>query len=340
MAEVKVTSELIVIAAVYADQIIAQANRETPILTSGRIRVMPGAGKGLQFVVSGDGAAAESIAETDDVSNFASDPQQDVTIPWATIVSAFSVTDKARLAAIGANPMSNAALSSQKVMEAASAVLKLANQQFYTGTGANQVVGLVDAIGDDANTYAGIDRTIPANAYWQPYVVDPGVPTPLTLALIQGDLAAIKVKSGMRPDLALVSPATYQKVKGVFTAVSSYNFSVSPPAAAGMPAMLSTEAGINVDGCIFLEDTWAPDGDIFYLNTSYVWMEHLVPDGAYTDGLPADLLPLVQARVLPLGMHIKSLAGAGLYNRHVVASYPQLAVRRPNACGTRYNVAV
>ena len=338
MAEVKVTSELIVIAAVYADQIIAQANRETPLLTSGRIRVLPGSGKGLQFVVSGDGAAAESIAETDDITNFASDPQQDVTIPWGTLVSAFSVTDKARLAAVGANPMSNAALSAQKVMEAASAVLKLANQQFYTGTGANQIVGLADAIGDDANTYAGIDRTVLANAYWRPYVVDPGVPTPLSIAQVRTDLAAIKVKSGMRPDLALGSPATYQKVKSMLDASTQYTHVVNQPQV-GVP-VISTNVSVDIDGCMFMEDSWAPDGTIFYLNTSYIWMEHLVPDEAYTEGLPADLLQIVQSRALPMGMHIKCLAGAGLYNRHVVASYPQLAVRRPNACGTRYNVAV
>lgn len=347
MADVLQTSDLIVIAQNYRGDVVRQANRKAVALSL--FEWKEGEGNSISLVAEGTGANAETFNEGADAANFGSDKQKAAILPFARYRGNIHISGTARAAArTSRTPLGNVQIWARNIVNASAAVASSMNADVYVGAGGNALVGLASAIGDVANTYAGIDRSDSANAYWRPYVVDPGVATALTFDQIRKDLSAIYIASGTKPDVALVHPDVLRAIATLFDPVKWYSYIVQSAElmTAGARGRASFDGGIgaiNFDGCNFVEDKDCPSGLIHYVSTPHVRMEYQPIDDSDILGMgdeSADVVADDGFGPTPLGLTVEMLGKAGDSDRAMVKGYPQLGVERPNACGTRYHVAV
>lgn len=340
MSDVALSSDLIVIAQNYKDDLVTQINYTATSLKL--LQATPGEGPGVALVAVGDGLAAETFDEGAAAENFGSNVQKASTIPWARYRKNIHVTGTAiAVAKNSRTPLGNVRLWAEEMLRAVELVAKKLDTDLFVGAGGNALVGLDLAIGSTSNTYAGIDRSDSANAFWRPTVVDAGA-VALTFAAIRSDLAAIKVLSQYKPDIAIVSPATYNKVASLYDPQKQYLYSVVDKVfLAGRQAVLLEGGcgGISIDGCVFVEDAFCPANTIYYLNSRFVKMEYC-PFDLGIEGDEASMLPMVDSMgdSIPLGLSFEMLAKNGDSNRAMMKLYPQLAVLRPNSCGVRSNI--
>ena len=338
------TAALLVLAQNYAGDIVRQFNRRSATLAF--LRKTPGEGKNCAFGAQGDGAEGEAYAEGADASNFAADSQSGAILPWAQYRSNFSVSGLAKATARSSRtPEGNIELIARDIVDASAALASKINVAIFTGvSGASpgQIVGLAEAIGSTSNTYATIDRSSGANAFFRPYVVDPGSATALTFAQIRLDLTSIMKKGGVKPNLAIVGPETLNAIGALYDPQKQYVYQAMK--VMGGDGMIELDGGtgaIKFDGCAFVEDKDCPEGNIYYLNTDVVELQYLPLDepamGGSDEMVDADITDGVDQ--IPLGIRIEALARSGDADKVMVKVYPQLVVKRPNMCGTRKHVA-
>jgi hypothetical protein len=337
MTDTRQDLSLITLAQNYRGDTIRQINRRTTLLRLLEMRA--GSGKNVAWAPEASGQLAENYAEGADAANFASDAQAAATLSWGLYRGNFHLSQLAMdAAATSGTPLGNEALFARNLVNATTKLASTLNVDLYTGAGTGTLLcGLDQAIGSISNTYATIARG--SNSYWQPNVFDPGSATTLTLSQIRADLATIKKIGGTRPDWAMVSPATFVKVVGLFDATRRY---VQDIKNSSDPSKL--DAGyqvVEVDGTIFVEDKDAPDGAIYYLNRDHCFLEYL-PSAMERALMAANVQ--VDANdgygLFPLGFHYHMLAKNGPSERAEVLSTMQLCVDRPNTCGKRLNVDV
>jgi hypothetical protein len=342
MADIPQTLALITLQQAYRDDIVRQVNRKSVILRL--LEWRKGEGKNVAGVAQSSGAVAESYAEGADATNFGSDAQAPTILSWGEYRSNFHVTGLAMAtAATSATPMGNQQLWKRNMVDAGGVLTSLINADVYVGNAANKIVGLSEAIGSVSNTYAGIDRT--TEAYWRPYVIDPGVATALTFDQIRKDLAAIYITSGSRPEIALVHPSVLRAVGALFDPQKQYQMRTDLVPTMGQRGAVSFQGGVGAiyfDGCWFVEDKDAPNNRIHYLSTEHVWMEYLPLDLSQVPGLDDEVIDMQTDDgygITPLGARLEMLSKAGDSERAMMKTYLQMKVDRPNACGIRYNVA-
>lgn len=335
MADSPQTLAAVILAATYRDKIVKAINRKSvglsvfPIITSrtGQIR----------WSIDGDGQVAENFAEGADVANYGSDEQVGASLSWGLYRAPFRVTDLARsVSRLTANPQENAALWAKNIVSGSAKLATSLNAAMYGGAGTGTTIaGLGVAIGDAANTYAGIDRT--AKAYWRPTVTDPGSATVITIDQIRDDLRKIYEASGESPDIALVNPTIFNKITALADGNRRYVDTVA--GANGDIKLRFGAQAVDVDGCVFVKDKDATAATIFYANTSVVHWEVLP-----LNPVPDEIVQSVQANdgfgVIPASFDYQTLAKTGASSKGVVTSQIQLVVEQPNACGVRKNVAV
>lgn len=339
MADVTQTLALIVLAQNYAGDIVRNINRRSVLL-----QILPsvaGDGKNVGWVAASSGAVAEFVADGADASDFGSDAQAGAILPWVWARSNIHVSTGAMASARASRtPLGNIDLWARNMLDSATALSDKINKGLYSGAGGLALTGLGQAIGLDNNTYATIDRTVLANAFWKPYVVDPGVLTAITRDQIRSDMAAIYVACGERPDFAMVSPAVYKAVASIFDPNKFYM----------METMVSDfkaqfEGGsqmLKFDGMTLIEDKDATESTIFYLNSRHCRIEYIpLNDLAMGAGDESMQMGLTDGVVqLPLGLTVQMLGKAGLSDRAQMVAQLQLVVDRPNAFGVRKNVAI
>lgn len=335
------TVALLILAQNYAGDIVRQINRRAVALSL--LAKLPGEGKNVAWAAEASGASAEAYAEGADASTFAADAQSSAIIPWSFYRSNFSVSGFAKAAArTSRTPEGNIELIARDMLNATAALSDKINKDLYVGLSGQtpgQIVGLDEAIGDDGNVYATIDRS--TSAFWRPYVVDPGAATALTFAQIRSDLAQIMKVGGVKPNIALVGPETLNAVAALFDPQKFYMYQTTK--VLGAEGMIELEGGVGAikfDGCYFVEDKDAPEGNIYYVNTDAVRVEYLPLDEPMMGG--SDEMKDTQAydgfEEIPLGMRIEALARTGDADKAMIKVYPQLVVQRPNQCGKRLNV--
>lgn len=344
MADVPLTQALIVIAQNYAGDIVRQINRTSVLLKLLAPTFRPMEGKNAAWVAEGDGAVAESFASGADPGNFGSDSQTPATIPHGRYWAPFHVNGDAMAAAASSRtPAGNIELWKRQMVNGAEKLAKLLNTDLYTGAGGNDLVGLDAAIGSLVNTYATIDRTDGTKAFWLPSTF--AVAAPLTFDLVRGDLAAIKLACGYKPDFAMVSSLTLNKLAALFDPLKQYVFErnvQAVPTASGLIALDGGVGAIRFDGCTFVEDSYCPANTIYYCNSQYMRMEYLdaansvIPFGG-GDTMIGGLTDGVDT--IPLGTMLEVLAKTGDSQKAYLKVYPQLVVERPNAFGKRSNIA-
>lgn len=338
------TEALLILAQNYAGDIVRQINRRSTALAL--LRKIPGEGKNVAWAAESDGAVSEYYAEGADASNFAADGQSAAILPWCFVRSNFAVSGFAKAAARSSRtPEGNIELIARDIVNASAALADKINKGIFTGQSGQtpgQIVGLDEAIGLAANTYAQIDRSSGSNAFWRPYVVDPGSPTALTFSQIRTDQAEIMKKCGVKPNLAFVGPTTMTAIAALFDPQKLYLMqTVKVQGAEGMVELEGGVQAIKFDGCYFVEDKDATEGKIYYLNTDAVHLEYLPLDEPMMGG--SDEMADTQAYdgfdSIPLGMRVEALAHSGDADKAMIKVYPQLVVKRPNQCGVRKNVA-
>lgn len=335
------TSSLIVVAQNYRDDIVRNINRLAVALKL--FQPTPGEGPNIAWVAEGSGVTAETYAEGAAAVNFSSDSQTACTLTWARYRGLFEVSGTAlAVAANSRTPIGNIQLWARNMTNAAMGVAKLMDTDFYTGAGGNALVGLDSAIGSVSNTYASIDRSQVANAFFRPLVSD-SAGAGLTFAQIRSDMASIYTQSGYRPDVALVSPNTYNKIAALYDPQKFYMIRTDIRevilAGRGAVSLEGGPGGLGFDGCVFVEDAFAPDNKIYYLNSLWTRMEYLPANMSNLGGdETAELAMSDSAGTVPLGMEFEVLAKVGDSERAEMKLYPQLAVERPNACGVRINI--
>jgi hypothetical protein len=308
MADVPVTVALLVLAQNYRGRLTKQINRRCVTLRT--LPIVVGAGLNVAFGV---------------------------------YRAPFHITEHARrVAASTLTPDGVQNIVSNKMEASSSKLADTINTALFTGAGTGTTIAGFDvAIGSLVNTYGGIDRTVGANAYWLPYVIDPGSLTALTLAQIRTDLGKIRDAGGECPDVAYVSTDVYNVVAGLFDDNRFYTQNIQT--ARGEIILDASQKGIVVDGCTFLPERSAPANTIYYVNTNYAQIEALPPD-------PRALAEVVSLGGVemnaddgygptPLSMVCEKLGRTGASDKYEMLSTLQLKVLRPNTCGVRKNVA-
>lgn len=337
------TAALLVLAQNYAGDITRQINRRSVALSI--LAKNADEGKNVAWAAQGSGAIAEAYVEGADAANFATDSQKPATLPWVYYRSNFQVSGFAKAAArTSRTPEGNIELLARDMLDGVSALSDKINKDLYVGLSGQtpgQIVGFDEAIGLDTNTYATIDRTV--DAFWKPYVVDPGAPTALTFQQIRADLAAIMVAGGMKPDIAFVGPTTHTTIAGLFDPQKQYVMQTLPPevVARELPMYQGGAGVLRFDGCFFIEDKDAPEGKIYYVNSSVVSVQYL-PHGEIFPGMADETMDVGMTDgvdQIPLGLRMEGLAKTGDADKVTMMVYPQLRVKRPNMCGVRKNIS-
>ena len=332
MADVPQTLSLITLAQEYRGDVVRQINRRCTLLKL--LRIVRGEGKNCAWVAEGSGQIAENYSEGAAAANFGSDEQDPATLQWGLYRGLFHVTKLALdTAATSRTPAGNRALLGRNMANAAAATADLVEDDLFNGAGTGTLIaGLDVAIGDTTNTYAAIVRG--SNAYWQPYVVDPGSSTPVTIAQIRADIGTIGDNCGEAPDIAVCSTGVFNAVAGLFDANRRWNMVNTARGAIKLDAGFE---GIEVDGCMFVKARRATANQIYYLNTSNVEVQTLP-----SADIPLEVLDAIQADdgygSVPLDMSFEMLAKVGPASRGEALATCQLVVRRPNSCGVRKNV--
>lgn len=338
------TTGLIVLAQEYRGDLVNQINRRAVTLAIFGSR--RGGGKNIAWAPKHDGAYAESYAEGANVTTYGSDGQASAIIPWSMYRANFSVSGLAKATSrTSSSPERNIELWAENMLSGAEKLADLMNKDIYTGVGPvgteTKFFGLDYAIGTDNNIYAGIDRTVLANAYWKPYIADnAGVPQALTFNQIRTDLATIATRGGQRPNVALVSPLTLVAIASLFDPVKQYIYEVM--GAGGKVVLEGGTGAIYFDGCYFIEDKDATDGKIYYGNTRAIEMEVLPQDepgpGMEDEVMDAELVDGFET--IPIGLRLEMIARTGDADNAMMKTYLGLVVRRPNQCGVRKDILI
>jgi len=332
MADVPQTLALITLAQEYRGDIIRQINRRVTLLKL--LRITRGAGQNVAWVAEGDGATAENYSEGADASNFTSDEQDPATLSWGLYRAPFKVTKLAMdAAATSRNPVGNRALLARNMANSAAKLADLVEDDLFNGAGTGTLIaGLDVAIGDTTNTYANIVRG--SNAYWQPYVVDPGSATNISIAQIRTDIGQIGENCGESPDIAVCSTGVFNAVANLFDTNRRWNMVNT---SRGQIKLDAGYEGIEVDGCMFVKAFKATANQIYYLNSDHAEIQTL-PDAR----VPFEVMDALSADdgygSVPLDMMFEPLAKTGPLTKGEVLTTVQLKIERPNTCGVRKNV--
>lgn len=359
MADVPFTLALMIGAIPYLLPMTSQIGRTAPLYS--RLRKVRASGKLASEVIEKGGATVSNIAEGADGPDASVNGEDKYVHDFGTYSSVIKITEQARRASsVSTGPAGSTGTYSAKLANQVATrvvqILEKLESHLWTGTGpgANQIVGFEDAIGDTTNTYAGIDRTIPGNEYWQPNVFDDGVPTSPTKALIEDDMTEIATnayKPGS-PDIIIANDKIFNAVRQTLQGQVSYNVTTQNPA---MPNDLSVQVSMGVlqfGNAVMFKDVYAPVDSITYLNSQYVWLEYLPYAQALMDAMamldPEVMNAIREAmmnadlsdQLLPLDMMIKELGATGAADKLMLGAFPTLVVSRPNACGMRKNISV
>ena len=353
MATVAFSTIEATLADLFYDDIANQINRS--VVLAQVLDVRPGTGKNIQWSAK-TGTATPSgavIADGADVSTFNNDTKQPAVLQYGTYHDAFAVTGKAMAAARAAgNP---AELASLMVDELGDSVERLASAvatDVYLGSGATDNMfglygslgaGAVDAIGD-TGTYAGIDRSVVTQ--WQSNVVDAALAdfSSNAFTLMRQLRRQIYVASGERPDIFVTDPVQHEKLGLAYQAERRYTDTVRR----NDGTVIRLDGGYQVlefDGISVIEDVLHPAQKVTALNSRHVFLTQLAdsPDAMNqamgSIGIAGTPEEQFGAQSTRLTARIQPLAITGDAFKYQLILYPNVVVKRPNACGVITNLA-
>lgn len=325
----------------FEDRVAMQINRA--VVLAQLLPKSAGQGKNIQWVARFGSAAPTAngvIADGADVSVYESDTKVPAVLQFGTYNQAFSLTGKARAAAMAAgNPNELMNLFAEEFEEATQRLAVGIGTDLYTGAGtSNIIMGLIASAGGLAatGTYAGIDRG--TYTQWAGNVLaNGGVERPVTFELMRAMRRTIYTASGLKPDLIVCDPLTHERYGNLFGSERRYIQDVRLRG-----EKITLDGGYQVlefDGIPVVEDVLCPAGNMLFLNTAQVHLKQLpdMVDGVNRASGSAAVAGTDEERfgAGPIGMNarIQPLATTGDAFKFQLILYPQLQVRRPNACG-------
>lgn len=341
------------LAELFFDEIANQINRACVL---GQVLdVGPGTGKNIQWSVRTGTATPTTavIADGADVTVFNNDTKQPAVLQYGTYHDAFSVTGKAMAAARAAgNPSELAALLVDELGDSVERLARAVANDVYVGTGATDNMhgiysslgaGTVDAIGD-TGVYAGIDRA--SVAQWQGNVVDASGADfqANAFSLMRQLRREIYTASGERPDIFVTDPIQHEKLGLAYQAERRYTDQVRRSDG----TVIKLDGGYQVlefDGIPVIEDVLHPVQKVTALNSRHVKMSQLAdsPDALNRAmgmvGLAGTPEEQFGEQKMKLYARIQPLAITGDAFKYQLILYPQICVKRPNACGFITNLA-
>jgi hypothetical protein len=285
-----------------------------------------------------------AAADGADVSAYNTDIKVPAYLEYCTYMDAVAIGGRAQAAAASAgNPAELADLLGEEVGEGIRRLALALCTDFYTGTGAsNQVNGLYSATGTTygalkaTGTYAGINRS--TYTEWA-CNVDAGssVNRALTIDLMRDMRRKIYVASGQRPDVIITDPIQFEKYAQLMGLNRRYNQEVT---LRGQKIVLDGGfMALDFDGIPVIEDALHPANAMSFLNTRVCYLTQL----PFYSPQPNDMGEVMLAGTseeqfgegnIKLSARIKHLAEAGDALKLQIICYPQIVVRRPNACGS------
>ena len=327
------------------EQTTAVGRRKTAVA---RVFLRPGTGKNIQWTVRTGTATPGTavIADGADVSTFNTDDKDPAVLQYGTYHDAFAITGKAMAAAGAAgNPAELAALLTDDLGDSIERISRAITADVYNGDGSTDTIhGLfasgAPAIGD-TGVYAGINRA--SVAQFQGNVVD-ATSGALTFALMRELRRDIYTASGQKPDLWITDPRQHEVYGQLFGAERRYVDQIRR----NDGTVIRLDGGYQVlefDGTAVIEDEQHPAQKMTAINSMHVKMSQLfdspdalnramglvklkgTPEEQYGDGS------------LPMTARLQPLAITGDAFKFALYCYPQLCVKRPNACGFIDNLA-
>lgn len=296
-----------------------------------------GVGQNVAWVHELSGDAAETYSDGADASTHTVDTNVTAVLTWGLYRSNGTITNLARDAAGSAvGPADLIRMAGRQLENKSRALSAKLGTDFFSGTGANTMIGLDTALRDD-NTYATVNRASSGNAKFRGNLFDPGVSTPITLAQIRADISAITDACGMEPDLAFCCTAVWDAIANLFDSTKQFSVATN---AQGEIVLNGGVTGLRVGNTVFVKDRLATANQIYYVNSDAVKVMYLakvaVPE--LGDAVVEQKLQMTGGE-LPLGMYIEALARVGAASKFSCYVTAQLKVEQPNACGMRLHVA-
>ncbi|CBA17889.1 virion structural protein [Acaryochloris phage A-HIS2] len=276
--------------------------------------------------------------------------RQSAVLPFTTYAAKFSVA-KRTLAQAASNPGLLGRLLEDEVMDAAKDLAdRISLDIFGDGSVANTLVGL-GAILDDANTYAGVDRSVGTNANWRGVVVDNQIAGPAageisTQVLDSADLAffnankyGLRDRSPQRRYMGMSAPGVLDRYAQLFTQIDltdlstahfvdqandSGNLGLTSMAWQGIPIMRDAQN-------LALTTDIAGSGRLYFLDLNRIYLANLVPSSE------AQIHQIMGAQKAPtvdgLKFEIEILGNSGESVNGYVKTYLQLFTDAPKQAG-------
>jgi hypothetical protein len=332
------------LATLFEDDIPSQFNRA--VVLSQVLPFKPGESQNLAWDVRAtDGAAGSSVlADGTDVSTYNTDTKTKAVLQWGTYSEAFGVTGKAlAAAAITGNPLALKNLFAEEIETAVTRLTSNINKDFYTGSGATDTIqGLTSTNGGlkATGTYAGIDRSV--TTLWAGNeLLNGGVNRPNSIKLMRDTRRTIYVASGEYPDVIVTDPVQHEALALLLDPQRRY---IQDVMLRGQKIVLDGGfRALEFDGIPVIADKDAPANKMLFLNTRHVRTRQM-PDAMAMAQIPAGMGQggIVRLHGSPeeqigggqtaLSARINPLAVTGDAYKFQLVLYPQLQVRRPNAC--------
>jgi hypothetical protein len=338
MADYDMTDIATALAQNYRPRVIRTFNATSMALRT--LQIIRGAGKNIAWDFEDSGAYAESFGDGDDVSVYGSDEPAPATLDWALYRANWRATNLAVSAAgSSASPADLIRLEARGMTNATRKLTSTLNKAFFNGLGTGRLMAGFDLALDDANTYAGVNRT--SVAAMRAKIEDPGSATAPTFKLIRQDLYDIKDVCGELPDLAFVNSSGFLSLAAMFDDLRRFEQDITIQTARGAIVLDASVGKLQIEGCTFIADKDATAGKIDYINSNYVHIEYLPYPG--TDQIITEEMVMADADdgygPMPLGLNLMALARGGASRKFTMEAQLNLVVEKPNACGQRRHLA-
>jgi hypothetical protein len=330
------------LATIFENDIVSQFNRSV-VLTQ-LLPFKSGTQKQLAWTPEFDGTdTSGAIAEGADVAAYSDDTITPAFLPWANYSDAFSVSGLALSAAAATgNPDELANLFAEKLDRSVMRLTRALNRDWYSGQGASaspgQIQGLLDTNGalQATSAYAGISSG--SFSTWASNVkANGGTPRALTIDLMRDLRVSIFNACGERPDL-IICDATQQEKYGLMLGPAR-RFTQDVYLRGQSIKLDGGYQALDFDGIPVIADPNCPAGKMLFLNTRYTFVRQL-PPAQMPMGISSATIRLHGTAEEQLGQmataltaRINLLAVTGDAYKFQLILYPQLQVRRPNACG-------
>ena len=323
----------------YEDQIAWQINRA--VVLAQLLPVTPGQGKNIQWDLRTGTAVPTTavIADGADVSTWNSDTKVPAVLQYGTYHDAFTISGKALdLARASGNPAELANLIEEELSESITRLAVAIAYDLYVGTGAtNHINGLVTATSTAGalaatGTYATIARS--GYAQWAGNVLSNGaVERALTLELMRDMDRTIYTASGKNADLIVCGPLAHEAYGNLLGQPRRY---VQDVTVRGIKITLDGGfKSLEFDGVPVIRDSLCPAGYMLFLNTEQVHLKQppMMPGNRGMVALAGTPESQFGAGSMKLTAKVKALAETGDHVKIALFAYPQIQVKRPNACG-------